>query len=128
MGTKPSRRQHFRDRCVIYYDHECHRWIAHSLDTDQIGDGGSVLEALVDLMRGVKTILDLATEDPTIQVMCPAPANIRRMAETALPLPEEIYEIACKQVHGRWPSQLTVLVDAPGEQHHRRLTSDLIFT
>ncbi len=127
MGTRSARRQ-FRDQCVIYYDHEARRWIAHSLDTDQIGDGDSVLDALVDLMRGVKAILDLAAEDPTVQVKSPAPTEIRRMAETALPLPAEVYEIACKQVHGDWPAQLTVQVDTSAQQHHRRLKSDLAFT
>jgi predicted RNase H-like HicB family nuclease len=105
--TRWPRRRGFRDTCVIYESKEDGCWIAHSLCTDQIGAGESVVEALVELMRAIEGLLQLARQEGDIQVLREAPPQIQRLAEKADPLPGEILDIAHKMVHGQWPGGWT---------------------
>lgn len=92
------------DMCVIYESREDGCWIAHGLRTDQIGTGGSVVEALADLIRAIDQIRELAQHDASVAVLRPAPADIQKMAHDARDLPHEIYEIAYRMVTGKWPA------------------------
>ena len=91
------------DKCVVYWSRQDSMWVSHSLRTDQIGVGGCVLDALVDLMKGVNSLLAIAAEDETVKVLREAPARIQNLAKNAEPLPKELYEIAYRKVHGDWP-------------------------
>lgn len=113
MGTK---RKTLTDTCVVYFSKADGCWVGHSLRTDQVGTGDCVLEALADLLKAVKGLLELKAEDPDIEVLRRAPDKIRRMAEKAEPLPRELYEIAHKMVQGDWPGDIPVDVTPP----HRR--------
>lgn len=93
----------FTDECLLYYSRSDQCWIGHSLRTDQIGTGDCVLDSLADLMSGIKKLLELAAEDETITIYREAPASIKKRAEKATLLPEEIFEIAYKKVYGDWP-------------------------
>jgi hypothetical protein len=107
--TKPR-----TDTFVIYHSPENGCWLAHSIETDQVGDGESVLDAIVCLMRSLETLHREAKKDPTIQVWRKAPLKIRRMATAAKALPIEIMEIAHKRVHGHWPTFARVEIDTDG--------------
>ena len=97
----------FLDIAVMYPSpNEKGKWVAHSIETDQIGVGECVLEAYVELCRAVRALLNAADRDPSIQVLSPAPENIRRMLMTAKKLPDEIAEIAALQLSGRFPATL----------------------
>jgi len=97
-----------KDLYLIYESEEDGGWVAHSLRTDQIGTGDSIVEALSDLMRGIKNLLELAREHDDVEVLRDAPQKLQREAEKAKPLPREIYEIAYKKVHGSWPEELKI--------------------
>lgn len=103
--------QDHRDTIVIYHSPEDGCWLAHSLETDQIGDGESVLEALECLMRGLKFLHAEAAKDATLRAWRKASDEIFAMSKAAKPLPGEIMDIACKRVHGVWPADLPVKVD-----------------
>ena len=112
----------FRDPCVIYESTADKCWIAHSLRTDQIGTGDCVLDALVDLMRAIHALLEIATKEDDIEILREAPAEIQRKAQDAQPLPEEIYEIAHKMVTGAWPSGIEAGFTA---QHRKRWLTEI---
>ena len=99
-----------QDACVIYYSRDDHCWIAHGLHTDQVGTGDCVLHALADLMTALQQVAELAAEDPSITMLREAPRSVQRQAETAKPLPRELYEIAHKMVHGEWPDSIEVRI------------------
>jgi len=122
MGCKSGKPERLRDTCVIYYSREDKCWVAHSVRTDQIGMDDCVVHALADLMRAVEQVLRIAGEDRTIAVLRDAPAKIRKLAESARPLPQEISEIAHKMVHGDWPDDLRVDIDPP---HGSAMTVDI---
>jgi len=122
MSQKRKQRK-FKDRCVIYESAADKCWIAHSLGTDQIGTGDCVLDALVDLMRAIHTLLEIAAEEDGITIFREAPAAIRQKTEDAQPLPGEIYEIAHKMVTGDWPSDLQLGVTA---QHPKRWETEIV--
>jgi hypothetical protein len=95
------------DVCLVRWSKEDNCYVAHSMQTDQVGTGDCIVHALADLMRAVRDLLDLAAHDPSIQVLKPAPAEFQRMVKHAKMLPREVYEIAHKMVHGKWPPDLT---------------------
>lgn len=103
---------------VIYFSEEDGCWIAHSLKTDQIGTGVSVLCALEDGLRAVQCVMKAGKEDPTIRVFRDAPKEIFDMMSEACQLPGEIYDIAHKRVHGDWPKDITTNFDS--EKHKRK--------
>lgn len=95
----------FKDVYVIYWSRPDDCWTAHSLRTDQIGIGDCVVEALSGLIRAVDHIVHFAERDDTLAVFREAPSAVRKKAENAQKLPEEVYEIAYKRVHGDWPKR-----------------------
>ncbi len=92
------------DEAVIYYSRSDGCWIAHSLNTDQVATGESVLEAYVELLSVIESLLSLAQEDKDILVVRKAPENILELADRAQPLPSDLYDYAYKKLHGTWPS------------------------
>jgi hypothetical protein len=78
-----------KDEILVYYSRQDRVWFAHSLQTDQIGCGDGILEAIESLLRGIKTILEMRKADPSIEVLHDAPAAIRSKFKNAKPLPCE---------------------------------------
>jgi len=93
----------FLDICVIYPSpNEKDKWVAHGIETDQIGVGDCVLNAYVDLCRAVRALVKAAAEDSSIQVFTPAPASVRKRLMHARKLPDQIVEIAEMQLSGQF--------------------------
>lgn len=109
-----ERTTQIRDTIVIYHSAEDGCWIGHSLRTDQIGTGGSVIEALADAIRAVDQVLDLAAHDKSIAAFREAPDEVKQIAKSSKALPEELYEIAHKMARGNWPAELPVAVNPSG--------------
>ena len=109
MGTG---RRLFMDTFAIYYSKEDRYWVAHSLRTDQFGTGDCVVNALVDGLKAVDQVIELAKRKPDTQVFRSAPADVWEIARTAKRLPDELYQIAHKRLYGKWESSLNVTVDA----------------
>lgn len=63
------------DRRVVYCSRQDRCWIAHSTLTDQIGTGETIIEAMVDLLRTLEQLLELARQDPSIQIYRRAPGQ-----------------------------------------------------
>lgn len=101
----------FNDTCILYYSKSDDSWIAHSLHTDQIGTGGSLLDALVDIMTGLNDLVALNKKDKSISLFRKAPEKIQKLAQKADPLPEEICQIALRKIKGDWPKGLKFSVD-----------------
>jgi hypothetical protein len=109
-GTKKSR---FKDECVIYYSRSDECWIAHGLHTDQIGTGSGALDALVEFMEGIDTLLSVAQKHKDIDIYREAPHYIQKRAQKAYALPEELYGIASKKVRGYWPDNTKISIKFP---------------
>jgi hypothetical protein len=77
-----------------------------SLRTDQIGTGKDVIDALVELLEAVGSLLVLSKKHTDIKVRRKAPAALRRRARRAIILPKELLEIALKIAIGEWPKQI----------------------
>jgi len=92
-----------RDEVVIYQSPSDGDWIAHSLQTDQIGYGQSIVEALADAIKAVDQVCHAAEQDETLAYLRQAPQEVKDLFDHAKPLPQEIYEVAFKKVHGAWP-------------------------
>ena len=103
MSAMKNKSNH-HDEAVIYYSQEDSSWIAHSLSSDQMGFGESVIEALADLLKALRQVHELADADPSIQIQ-PAPQEIRNLAQNARRLPGEMLEIASLIASGKkiWP-------------------------
>ena len=68
-------RVQFVDTWLIYRsDEDPGLWVAHSLNTDQLALGDCVVEAMVALKRVMAALLEMAAEDPTVEIISPAPA------------------------------------------------------
>ena len=106
----------FMDIFVIYSSKDDHCWVAHSLRTDQIGTGDCVLEALMDGMKAVDQIVELAEKDGDVEVFCDAPEEIAVLAKSAQPLPQELYDIAHKKLYGEWPDKCGIKLDVPASE------------
>lgn len=104
------------DSVVLYRDDDCDGWIAHSLRTDQIGIGVDLSRALADLMQAVNQIMQAASEDPSLDILRDAPAEIRQLAKRSKPLPREVYEVAYKMVSGQWPDEMEVHFQGGGKR------------
>lgn len=103
-----KRTLHFSDKAVIYHSPEDGCWIAHSLKTDQIGTGDQVIDALADLIRGVRAVLRLAEKDESIAYLRDAPGEIKKLAARSKTLPREIFEVAYRRATGGWPKDWTI--------------------
>jgi hypothetical protein len=102
-----SLQRQFLDVAVIYPSpNEKGKWVAHSIETDQIGVGECVLDAYVELLRAVRALLSAAERDSSIQVLRRAPDEVCAMLMTARKLPDEIVEIAALQVDGQFAATL----------------------
>ncbi len=113
MATRRKKKGGFRETFVIYESAEDGCWVAHGVSTDQIGTGDCIVEAIVGYMRAIEHVIQIAAEGKDIAIRRLAPPEVRAMAKNAPSLPKEIYEIAHKQVYGKWPDDLPVKVDPP---------------
>lgn len=112
-----AQRNHIKklmETCLIYESRKDKCWIAHSLRTDQIGTGQDIIDALSDLLCAVDQLLELAQEEPDIEVFRPAPASIQNKAAAARRLPNEIYEIAHRKARGDWPFDIEITIPKRG--------------
>ena len=92
----------FTDTFVIYPSElEQGVWVAHSLNTDQIGTGECVLEAYVALLRALRALLEEAGKNPKLCLLNPAPKEVRDRCKHARRLPLEIVEIASMMLDGK---------------------------
>jgi hypothetical protein len=81
----------FIDICLIYRSQdEPGKWVAHSLNTDQIAVGRCVLEAFVELKPVVRAYIESAETDRTILFPNLAPKKIRDKLATAKSLPSSL--------------------------------------
>ena len=96
MRPKTKKNSHFSDAAVIYHSRQDGCWIAHSLETDQIGTGERAVEALADLIRAVGSVLALARADQSIAYLRDAPPKIKAITAKNKKLPPEIFEVACR--------------------------------
>ena len=102
-----KKRIDFQDEIVVYHSKVDGCWIAHSLRTDQVGPGESVVDALTELMRALRATLAAAEADETLAYLREAPPEVQAIARGSTPMPEELFEIAHKKVHGTWPEELS---------------------
>ena len=101
----------FKDECLIYYSDQDRSWIAHSLQTDQLGYGDCVVDAIVDLLIGTKNLLELKKKDAEIEIFHQAPPEIVEEYGKAKPLPDVLWEIALDRFLKKLP--YPVYVDIP---------------
>jgi len=104
------------DRCIVYYSRKDRTWIAHSLHTDQIGTGDSLLSALTDLLRGVQNLVTLAETNKDIALWREAPKKIKDRAKKARTMPQELYSVAYKRLIGKWPDEIRVFAEPARQQ------------
>ena len=109
--TAPTTAPTPQDYALIYYSSEDACWVAHSLETDQIGTAGKIINALADLIRAIRSINELAKSDDSIRTKRKAAPAILEKAKTAQTLPPEAYAVADKISRGVWPSSLRLVVD-----------------
>jgi hypothetical protein len=102
-STVAKRKANLKESMVIYWSDEDKCWIAHTLKTDQIGTGERIVDALADVLKALQMIHEEASKDRSLAVLRDAPKEIQDMRRTAKKLPMEIYEVAHKMVHGKWP-------------------------
>jgi hypothetical protein len=102
----------FKDECVIYYSTEDASWIAHSLNTDQMGFGDCVVDALVDLMVGLQNLLALAQKE-NVEVIVQAPPEIQRLRQNARQLPDCLVQIAKERFYHQLPLEWGISIDIP---------------
>ena len=77
---KKSADEERASRCVVYASLEDGGFVAHGLCTDQVGVGDSPEEAARDYARAAIALLELAEEEPDIQVFRDAPAEVQQRA------------------------------------------------
>lgn len=80
----------FVDICLIYRADEPGKWVAHSLNTDQIALGDCMLEAFVHLRPVVMAYIEAAEADSDIPFLNPAPKEIRDRLASAKPLSNDL--------------------------------------
>jgi hypothetical protein len=91
-----------QDACVIYPSKEGRgKYVAHSLRTDQIGVGDSLLDAYVELLRALRALYADARNDPRVVTDRLAPDDVWKMLPVARRLPRELEENAIRIVNGR---------------------------
>jgi hypothetical protein len=87
--------QNFVEMCVIYRsEDERGMWVAHSINTDQIGMGRGILEAFVALKKALKAVIEEYNENPSTPLFTPAPAEIREKLKHSRPLPQALQDRA----------------------------------
>lgn len=106
----------FADECVVYHSKTDNCWLAHSLRTDQIGTGKDAIDALVELLESVRSLLILSRKHTDIRVRREAPFAVQKLAHKAISLPNELFEIACKRARGVWPKQIKLIAE-PGHKY-----------
>ena len=90
----------FIDRIVIY--REDGRWVAHSIETDQIGVDEEMIVAVADLIKTVYHLLEIAEKDKTIVIKRKAPKEIIDKEKKSIILSDDIFNIACEMAMGKW--------------------------
>lgn len=101
----------FQDECVIYFSRADNCWIAHSLHTDQVGTGKNMLDAFVELLRAIGSLIELSSEGTPVSIRREAPRGVQKRAGKAIPVPQELYVIALKRARGEWPDDFRVFAE-----------------
>jgi hypothetical protein len=97
----PKDPRNFVDICVIYRSaDEPGMWVAHSINTDQIGMGKCILEAYIVLKKALHSLIEEYEKDPSKPLMSPAPVEIQERLKRARPLPKALLDRA-EEVMGR---------------------------
>lgn len=96
----------FTDTIFLYWSDDDDAYVGHSLSTDQVGVGDRLVDALAETIRMIEHARAMHREDPEIELFCSAPVEVVELAKQSKELPKEIYEIAHKMVHGKWPEYL----------------------
>ncbi len=116
----------FKDRIVIY--RENNRWVAHSIETDQIGVDEDIVIAIVDLVKAVNTILKVASKDNSIKYKRKAPKKVISKIDNAVKLPDDVYRIACDILNKKWPQKdVTVTITPKNNRQSFSITSSQPF-
>ncbi len=119
----PELPDQFIDSWVLYLsDDEEGMWVAHSLNTDQVGMGTCALDAYVALYKAMQSLLEAASKDPRINLFRRAPDAICERVRHARPVPKEIVEIAQMRLRGRHPRRR---VSAPYGGRCRNLSAQV---
>jgi len=103
--------KHFADECLLYYSRSDSCWIAHSLHTDQIGIGTDVITALSKLIEVISSLIIFSKTHQDTVIHREAPIAIQKRIEKAVPLPNELCEIAYKRTLGEWPKEIKLLAE-----------------
>jgi len=92
MGNEPD----LSSDIWLFYpsDDDPGMWVGHSILTDQIGMGESVLEAYIVLKRVIRALLEEAKANPGTRVFSPAPKEVIGRLQRSRPLPKSITERA----------------------------------
>jgi hypothetical protein len=91
----PKAPRNFVDVCVIYRsEDDPGMWVAHSVNTDQIGMGKCILEAYITLRKALHSLIEEYEKDPTIPLISPAPVEIQQRLKLARPLPKVLLDRA----------------------------------
>ena len=109
---QPNNTTPFTEECVIYYSTEDTSWIAHGLHTDQLGLGDCVVDAIVDLMVGLRNLSELAQKED-VQMFVEAPEEIQKLCQGAKPLPDCISQIAKERFYHQLSSEWGIRIDIP---------------
>lgn len=97
---------HRVDTWLIYeVDEDPGMWVAHSLNTDQIAMGQSVLDAYVELRKVMTILAEEYQKNPKLDIWTPAGPEVIARLEHARMLPKEIMEIAEIKLAGKRPRQ-----------------------
>ena len=97
-----------KDQILIYWSTDDDAFVAHGINTDQMGMGPRVVDALAGAIQAIACLGEESVRDPNVTIYSPAPAEVRELFEQADELPKEIFEIAHKMAIGEWPDYLTV--------------------
>lgn len=96
-----SRQQAMADVWLIYPSEEDPgKWVAHSLNTDQLAVGDSVEEAYELLLQVMEELKRAWREDPDLDILSPAPEEVRSLLSRARPMPREIVERVARRRSG----------------------------
>lgn len=86
------------------------KYVAHSLRTDQLGVGECIVDALVELVLALRTLLKERRRDTRVDIYRDAPAEVWDMLNHAKRLPKEIEEIAQMRLEGKHPARMKRLL------------------
>lgn len=123
----------FVDMCVIYPADEptggyaegqefCPKFVAHSLETDQMGLGETRYEAYVNLLKALILLVDQWRRDPRVTINRHAPKHIRQKYVQAHRISADMQTRAIQAAKEAW-KWLAGWIDEAGESGARWVAS-----